>query len=283
MKRTIPLLLAVVLVTAACGDDDAGTDPTSPTTTGAPTTTAAPDPDRLVLRITDEGGFAPIEFLVNRMPRYSLYADGTLLYEGPQPAVFPGPMLPSVLSVRLSEDKMDDVMVLVEAIGLPSIDNVIDTTNANRVADASTTVVTYRDAGGVDHVYGVYALGLVEGATDEMLNLGSLIGLLDGYTGGGGAVGETFIPDRLQVFLGEGPMFEPEFTETLPWPLDVTPGGFADEGLLLRCTVVEGPGAAEAYDVFSTATRGVVWDFEGTEHVLLARPLLPDEAGCTST
>ncbi len=282
MKRTTPFLLAVIVVAAACGDDDAGTDPTPPTTTNVPTTTAAPDPDRLVLRITDEGGFAPIEFLVNRMPRYSLYADGTLLYEGPQPAVFPGPMLPSVLSVRLTADEMDDVTVLVDAIGLPSIDNLIDTTNANRVADATTTIVTYRDPGGIDHVYGVYALGLIDGGTDEMLNLGSLIGLLDAYTSGGGAIGEAFVPDRLQVFLGEGPMFEPEFTETLPWPLDVTPAEFADEGLMLRCTVVEGAAAAEAHEVFSTATRGVVWDLAGTEHVLLARPLLPDEAGCTS-
>ncbi len=285
MKRLLALLAALAIVAAACGSDDDTADTTPPTTgsptTTAPTTTGPGGPDNLILQITEEGGFAPIEFILNRLPRFSLYEDGTLLAPGVSIAIFPGPILGPVQQVTLTEDELEDVMTLVEAIGLPTIDEEIDTSLNNRVADATTTIATYFDDAG-EHTYGVYALGLVldEPQPDAALNLGALVNLLDSYVAAGNAAG-LYEPDRIQMFLNETPIVDPDLSETLPWPLEITPDDFVlapDFGR--RCQVLAGDAAAEAIAAFATGNQTTIWEYEGGEFQLIARPLLPGEPGC---
>ena len=284
MKRLLALLAALTLVAAACGSDDDSADttpPTTPTTTVAPTTTDPEGPNRLILQVTDEGGFAPIEFILNRLPRFSLYADGTLLSPGVSIAIFPGPILGPVQQVTLTQDQMEDVMTLIDAIGLPGIDEEIDTSLNNRVADATTTIATYFDDAG-EHTYGVYALGLAldEPQPDAALNLGALVNLLDSYVAEGND-GGLYEPDRIQMFLNETPFVDPDFSETLPWPLEITPDDFevvADFNR--RCQVLDGDAAAVAIAAFAAGNQTTIWEYEGAEFQLIARPLLPGEPGC---
>lgn len=285
MKRTLALVVCFALFAAACGSDadsDATTTTTS-TTTPAPTTTSPPDdPDRLVLLITAEGGFAPVEFLVNRLPRYALYADGTLLSPGPQAAIFPGPIMPSVQSATLDGDQLDDVMTLIEAIGLPAIDREIDNTASNFVADATTTIATYFDATGGEHIYGAYAVGIVDNASDATLNLNALLTMLDRLTFEG-AVGEPYEPDRIQIRLGDGQFVDRDLSETLPWPLEINPDEFEVVGeFRFPCATLDGAAAEVAIATFADGKQSTLWDFEGTEYQFFARPLLPGEVACVN-
>ena len=284
--------MVVALVAAACGSDNAAdttsttTSPTNPTTTSSPTTAAGPattvagDPDRLILQFTDEGGFVPIEFLLNRMPRFSLYADGTLLSPGVSIAIFPGPILSPVQSVQISEGDLDDMITLIEAIGLPTIDEEIDDTLTNRVADA--TIATYFDTDGGAHTYGACALGLIsdQPAADATLNLGSLMNLLDGFIAEG-IGGGFYKPDRFQLHLNETPFVDPDLSETMPWPLDIVPDDFGQEGRFNRpCAVLTGGAATAALTALAEGNQATIWDLAGTELQILARPLLPGEPGC---
>ena len=78
----------------------------------------------MLLQISFEGGFAPIEFIVNRVPSYTLFADGTLLVEGPSAAIFPGPALANIQQTTLDDRTMDQIIELIEIIGLPEITEV---------------------------------------------------------------------------------------------------------------------------------------------------------------
>jgi hypothetical protein len=290
MKRHPTVILAIVtLLIAACGSADDGGDtvPTTesstiPSTSMPPTTGDDGDPDRLILQVTDEGGFVPVEFLLTRMARHSLYADGTLLAPAAIAEIFPGPLVQPVQSIVLGDDDLRDVRILIDAIGLPGIDREIDDELTNTVADATTTVATYFDEDGGAHSYGVYALGLDTGVPmpDASANLGLLVELLDAFVAGG-ADAARYQPDRIQLWLQEGTIYDPEFVETQPWGLEITPEGFEVEPTFNRpCHVLDGDAAQTAIETFEAANQATVWDYEGTVYSLAARPLLPGETGC---
>lgn len=291
MTRNIIFISTLALVAAACGaTDDAGegtsTTQATTTTTLASTTTTLPgiftgDPEQLVLQITDEGGFAPLELIINRLPRFSIYADGTLLAPAPVPAIYPGPILMPLQSVPLSDVDLAALLEAIEAVGLPAIDREIDDTLTSRVADATTTIATYVDADGAEHVYGAYALGLVddEPPREPTEKLGELVELLDGFLANPG--GGVFEPDRIQLWTNETPDVDPDFSQTVTWPLEITPGDFEPEGdFRLGCHVLVGEAGQAAITAFNAANQATVWDFEGTELQLIARVLLPGEPGC---
>ncbi len=266
MKRTIAVTLALVALISACALP----------TGGRPTTT--PPPGAPMLTVTSEGGFVPVEYLVGRGPRYVLLADGRLIFEGPVPTIYPGPMLAPSLVVRIDDATMGRIRRLVDEIGFPGFSELRNDDAADRVADATTEVVTYRDATG-PHVFAVYALGLVEPNDRRVELLTELLEVLDEAAAAGDA--EPFPVDRLLVHVAEGAA-DPEFPDVRPWPLPqrpaevgpVEPSGWA-------CTVYEGPTAAELVDVFSAATQVTVWEEAGSTYRILARALLPGEAGCT--
>ena len=49
--------------------------------------------DQVVLRVADEGGFVPVDYMLSSMPSFSLYGDGTLITPGAQIDIYPGPAL----------------------------------------------------------------------------------------------------------------------------------------------------------------------------------------------
>jgi len=264
MRRIIGVLAAAWLL-AACGTARNG--PTTTLGSGVP-----------MLTVVSEGGFVPLETIVGRGPRAVLMADGRLFFEGPSPAIFPGPMLTPSQVARLDDDTMRQIRRLVDRIGFSDLTEVRDTSAAGRVADATTEVVTYRDGRGA-HVVAVYALGIAESGDPRVRLLAELVELLDDL-----AMSEPSEPapvERMVVHVTEGAAPNPDFPDVRPWPLPLDPASLHDDRFPgWRCTTVTGDDLDRLLRIFSDASQATVWDRDGTTYRIVARPLLLGEAGC---
>lgn len=278
MKRNAVLLTALAIVVAACGGDDGSATTAIP---GHPDTTPTTDTDGtgdVLLMVTSEGGFVPVEFNLERMPRHVLTDDGTLYYQGPVPAIFPGPLLPNVQVTSVDAATLDEIMLLVEELGLPDIDERIDDSAADTVADATTEVITYFDENG-SHRLGIYALGLTEvgDSTDRVL-AAELIEVLDAAAGN---PSRAYEPERLQVAAGPAIRFDEPAGTVEPWPLDIAFSDMPAWTMDWRCIEITGAAeVAELFTIFSDANQATMWDTGEAEVSIKARPLLPGESAC---
>lgn len=271
MRRTISIVAFATLL-AACGSGES-----SETTVGtAPPTTAGGNADSVVLTVTSEGGFVPVEFNLDRLPRFQLMSDGRLFSVGPVPAIFPGPMLTNVQVTMVDDDLRGEIDALIEELGLADIDERIDDSGAEMIADATTEFITYHDESGT-HRLGIYALGLTEGvpASSDRILATELVEILDEAAATGEAT--TYIPEQLQVAAGPG-MEEPGMSTEQPWPLNMDFEDMADWGVGWRCTAVSGDAVAPLLEIFGEANQATLW---GPDRLgIRARPLLPGETAC---
>jgi hypothetical protein len=280
MNRATTLFTVLALALAACGGDDA-TDTTGSSSDSTRTTDGSPrevEGGEVLLTVTSEGGFVPVEFNLDRMPRYVLLADGTLLYQGPVPAIFPGPLLPNVQVTEVSAAQMDEIRQLVDEMGLPEIDEFIDDSNAEMVADATTEFITYYDDNGT-HRLGIYALGITEGGgSTERILANELIQVLEEAT----ATGESrpYEAERLQVAAGPALEFQEVQGRVEPWPLEVGFDDMPEWAMGWRCVEVEGDEVERLLGVFADANQATRWDTGHEEVTIKARPLLPGESAC---
>ena len=278
MTRTITVLTLSLVLVAGCGSGDSASDTTGPDDPVTTTTGPSVQPDDVVLSITSEGGFVPVEHAIDPVPRYVLTADRSLYHQGPVPEIFPGPLLPNIQVTELSEPDYEEVMRLVEQVGFPEFDERSNDDAANQVADAATDVFRYHDEEGT-HSYSVYALGLVQGGGQELVLLTEIIDILDQTSFGEGS--QSYQGERLQVIAGESMgVADPQFTTEAEWPLDVPYEEMEAFAAGQRCVVLEGEAAEAAYQVFAEANQGYVWGPDGL--TIRPRPLLPGEEGCTA-
>ena len=268
MRRLTALIAALALLAVACGSDEG-------------TTATLPDEgDTIILQTAYEGGFAPVEFILNQMPQHTLYADGRLVSQGPQPAIFPGPMLPALQQVNIDDAAMAAVLAIVDEIGLPAMTDETNTEAAAVVADASDAVAYYYDETGT-HRYAVYALGIVETTDPQVAGMRSLFDTLDVLAVESPSAGE-YVAERVQVLATQSFVDENEPGATLePWPLAARPADLSEVADLgVSCTVLEGDEATAALAVFADADQMTFWDYEGVSYRILARPLFENEVGC---
>ena len=269
MKKSLTItILALGLFVSACGAGEPGTMPTNYV------------PDDVVLTISEEGGFAPVEMILGRHPRYVLQADGRLYAPGAVPAIYPGPMLTPIFVGTVDDDAMQEIFRLIEDAGLPEIDGRLEADEAtNNVADATTTVITYFD-GETDHTLAVYALGFARDMSDQAEAAANLVDAVD-QANGTLADATEYRPTKVEIRTGEHMSLpDPKFRSTQPWPLAVAPDDMPAGEYGWRCVVVEGPPATDLLDVFGAANQATVWEHEGVEYPLIARGLFPGEAGC---
>jgi hypothetical protein len=269
--RILAVMTLTALVIAACGGDDTGEEP-KPTvpegTTGG-----------VILEISDEGGFVPLEFNLQRVPRFTVFSDGTVITPSREQFTFPGPAVPQLVQHQLDDSTVADLLAFVDDLDLAATD-VLDLNNAPNVADASTTVVRYYDEAG-EHRLSVYALGFDgPGADARFAILESMIATLADATPG---PGDDYRPERLAVFVQEAGFLGLEQSrDGGAWPLNTTPDDLpiADDVHSLACFTVENEEAEAALSALGAADSVTTWDFEGVEYRLLARPLLPHQDGC---
>jgi hypothetical protein len=267
MKKTTLLLAMVTLVLGACGGGEGANRPT--------------DPDAPVLQVTAEGGFVPVEWNFGRGPDYTLLGDGRLIYSGPVIDIYPGPLLPNYQVVSLDQARVDTILRFVDDIGLPTMNVEEDDSAVDHVADATTTVFTYWDGDGHQHVYSVYGLGITPGsplpATAAAMDLENALGEA------AAASSQPYVGDRVRVVAGiSQAVAEPGQEDVRDWPLPgEDPAQWSPLNLGYACKVF-GP---EVLDRFSTATQLTQWanpssDVDTTPYTLLVRPLHPGEPDC---
>jgi hypothetical protein len=269
MKKTFTAAIALLgLVVSACGSGEPGTMPTDH------------EPDDVILTISDEGGFAPVEMILGRHPRYVLQADGRLYAPGVVPMIYPGPMLTPIFVGTVDDATMQEILRLVDEAGLPEIDGRIeDDAATNMVADATTTVITYFD-GATEHTLSVYALGIALESSDQAQAAAALVDAVD-LANGSFADATEYQPTRIEIRTGAGlALADEEFRTVKPWPLAISPAEMPEGAHGWRCVVVEGPPATDLLTVFGEANQATAWDHEGTQVPLIARGLMPGEPGC---
>lgn len=267
MRRRTTALLAAVLALAACGTEGGGD-------VGVPD-----DPDEPVLQIRSEGGFATPEMILGRGPTYTLLVDRSLIYEGPMILIYPPPLLPNYQIGEITDDQMDEVLRLVDEIGLPDMTDERDEKHGETVADATTEVITYWDSDGNTHSYSVYALGIDPSpsnpATAAFLELFNLMPEL-----AASVEAEPFEGEVVQMVAGVG-FADPDFPDVRDWPLeDDDPSGWTTLPNGWLCETTE----EDVLGLFADATQNTQWtdptNPDSDPLKLLVRPLHPGEEHC---
>lgn len=296
MKKSVLAFAAIAVLTAACGDGTTPGSPTtvSPATTAAPPTTPAPpttsvpdttlpplptDPEQRILVVHRGGGLVPPEFLLDRLPLYTLYADGRLVYEGATPAIFPGPLMPALVQVDIGEKGLAEVLTAVAATGLPDFAELRNNDAINRVTDGPQTEVNYYDDNG-RHLFSVYALEIAEHKDPAVLALADLMDLLDRLTATSPDAG-PFEVERLQV-IASSQTANPDHPDAVvePWPLVTPPEQIDEFEMALRCGAFDVATEQSALEAFRAAHQLTFFESDEVVYRLTVRPLLPGEPGC---
>ena len=275
-------LLIVALVATACVS-----------AVGAAPTGKPVKSDQVVFRVTWEGGFVTPEMLLGRLPIVAIYADGRVFTQGPQIAIYPGPLMPNLIEHTLSEDALSRLIDLAREKGL------LKTVHYELpgIADVPDTVLEINLDG---KSYRVSAYALAEAAEmepDSGLDAAAIDGrkalreFIDALTG---IPAEDFVDeehafevDRLQLYAGKAvivPNSElPGEQPALDWPLgNRGAAGAAVENspIEVRCQVVEGNDLATVLPLLQSANSLQTFRSEGELYSLIVRPLLPGETGC---
>lgn len=243
--------------------------------------------DELVLRWEYAGGFVPVEYMLGRIPSWSLYGDGRVIVEGPQIEIYPGPALPNLLAFRLTEEAVQAILAAARDAGLMEGDARYP---QPCVADAPTTVFTVT-AEGRTSVVSAEALDFdtsCPGADEEaraalagfQRKLGDLASWLPE-----GSIGaeEPYVAAEIRLFVLPY-QAQPDLPqEPMLWPLEAPLRSFGEpfpslEGA--RCGVVSGNDLEELRPLFERANQLTPWESDGESYRLILRPLLPDEHGC---
>lgn len=188
----------------------------------------------------------------------ALYADGRVFRPDAVPAIYPGPALPTFSVLRISPERVEDVLADVRAAG------VLDAQPDETVPDGGVTVVTVIVDGETRSVR-------LPNSSDATLRLERAVRGLPAF-------GERpYEPHALAVFASRvkdvvipDHEFEPEPT-TFPWP--------AGE-LVLGCSIVRGPELERVLADARRANQLTRWQGGGALYAVALRPLLPGESSC---
>jgi hypothetical protein len=290
LRSALPLAVTFSLLLSACGGP--GGTPNDGGPIEHPT-----EADQLILRVEHVGGFSPPEWLLTALPAFSLLGDGTVVVEGAQIAIFPGPALPPLLARRLSGAGIQAVLTEVARTQLFGQDAEYRGAQ-NFVADAADTVFTLNAEGRTTTVR-IYGLGTLppDGGPQQLppaevtahQRLGRLserLTTLESWLPGDAwrdAAWQAYEPEALRIAIrdvtgeeaGEG--MEPQLQE---WPLAADPATIGEASAVgdFRCAVVEGEEAATLLASLRQANQLTRWLHDEKEYSIMPRPLLADEA-----
>jgi hypothetical protein len=284
MMVRLPTALALLFTLAACAE--------TPVDPGAGDIDHSTSADDVLVQLSYEGGFVPVEWTYTNFAFYSLLGDGTLIVPGAQIEIYPGPALPAISSRQVSEAGIQAILEKALAVTRDIPADVNDLGFMN-IADASTTVITV-SAGGVDRTIRAYALseltrrpdGMPEREYQARLSLQELVATLTGPSewlpdGSLGPEGE-FEASAARLFVGSYRAVDDLKQDPMPWPLSAGLADFGDPippgGM--RCGVVEGEDWDTLRASATAANQLTPWTDAGDRYSILFRPLLPDERGC---
>lgn len=290
VKSIYTSMLVLGLLTVACANDHA----TDGAGGGGSGEIAYPTgANQAILRISQGGGFTPLNFNLTNIPMVSLFGDGLFVTPGAQIEIYPGPALPAIAQERLSVAAIQSLLQAALDAGLGADRDYTDLGSAG-IADAPTTtfILTVE---GQTHTTNVYALGELGAKPDGMsrdeyrarqqllsfeAKASDLSWLPEGSTSDAG----SYQPVAVRVFVSG---YQPDQSLTEPpigWPLTpglATFGEPVSDGLRgMRCGAVDGAHAQTLLTLAEQANQLTPWTSDGARYTALFRPLLPDESGC---
>jgi hypothetical protein len=225
-----------------------------------------------------------------------VFGDGSVISQGPQILIYPGPLLPGLQVQRLNEAGMRKLLDAAAAAGLlvPDV-----TYEQHSVADAPTSFFTLIADGCTHHVNADALLetdnttGLDQKTIDARARLlafrnalGDLPTLVgkDNVADGGMFEATSYRIVTREEPAGSGSTGSP--VTSVKWPLATALAKFGEPlaaGMVERCGVVSGADAETLRPLFEKANAETHWSSGSKSWYLRVRPLLPDESGCTDT
>jgi hypothetical protein len=243
---------------------------------------------RVVVRVSSGGGFVAPQTNLRALPSFTLYGDGTVIVPGAIPQIYPGPAIQPLVMLRLDERQVQALLERARRAGLLA-GGAIDYGNmgAVGVSDAPTTTLIV-NANGRRVTRQAYALGMGSGAgrlsakqVRARQALARFIATLPS-----GASGGRYVPPALAVYAARSQGPAQHGAGKVVWPLAsdlATAGKPAANGLAYRCITVKGSDAKSLLARLRAANEQSQWVMRGhpdRAYQVIARPLLPDEAGC---
>jgi hypothetical protein len=236
-------------------------------------------PDDVVLRVEQIGGFVPVESLVTYLPELTVYGDGRVLTQGPVPAMYPGPALPNIQVQTITPEALRTLVNLAVAakVGMPA------DFGQPPVADGTSARITVLTSAG-PQVSTVYMLGMDDGLTADQraarAPLRDLVAKLEDLRDTLGQ-SRSYVPDVLAAvdspWVADPTLTEPERA----WPGPALPGQqVGAPGGNLGCVTVSGAQLTSVLDAAGHANQLTPWVWDGTRYRVQFRPLLPDESSC---
>lgn len=271
LYRSLALLPALALVAAACGDDT--------TAVGAGSPNRPTGPDDVVVQVSEEGGFVPVEVALSTVPSVTVLGDGTVITAAPYVQIYPGPAILPLQSAKIGADRVDALVAKAAELGL--LDAGL-TFGQPPVADAHDTKVTIV-AGGVTYRHTANALGLDGGGSgvtrEQAANRTALSAFVDA-TRDLPAGDSAWTPSEVAV-INIGPyQADPELNQApIQWPL-ATPPATATPQDRFACTVVSGSDARTLLDTLAKANSRTPWVVDGQQRSLAFRPVVPGATAC---
>jgi hypothetical protein len=284
LARPAALLMVALIATACVGT--AGAAPS-----GSPSDKPS-NPNQVIFRVSWDGGFVTPEMLLGRLPIIVVYADGRVITQGPQIAIYPGPLMPNLQEHTLSAAALDRLIELARDKDL------LKTIHHDfpGIADAPDTVLEINLDG---KSYRVSAYALAEAGVDTGdagLDAATIAGrvalrvFIDALTG---VPAEEFVDDEhpfvmsgLRIYAGKAiivPNSElPGEQPAIDWPLgDLATAGEAVENspIDVRCQVIEGDDLATVLPLLEGANTLSTFRSEGDLYSLIVVPLFPGETG----
>jgi hypothetical protein len=281
------ILAALVAVVAACGGS-ATAPQTGGSAANAATAAATPVPANhidhpigrtdIVLRVGEEGGFMMMEWVMARVPRFTLYGDGRVLISAPAESAkaAPGTLPTEVLrETHLSEDEVQAVLrsTLVDGkVGVAKEEFPV------MVMDVPTTIIELQ-AGGVAKRIAVAGLGMEPPPGPDAAVLTALARLVERLVAiptdaDYAAPASVAVLAQTEPAPGSG-------TAAWPWP-ETAPAAFVQppQDAFGFATHLLTPDESEAIGTEPGDAAGP-FTFDGPDgkaYVVVVRPALPEEA-----
>jgi hypothetical protein len=292
LNYRLPLaVVSLAVVAVACGSVGRA----SPSGSIAPT--ASPSPEGVdhptgatdvVLQLEEGGGFVPIDFLANQAPIFTLFGDGRVVF---QPAVtnFPEPGPDGVVrnipwrTAQLDAGQVEELLTF--ALGRGGLGGARENYGHDGIADASSSNFTI-DAGGLKKFVSVYALGIEDPNTPDLVArraLKSLADRLRDFDRGGSISTDVYLPSAYRGVLIEREGDPTARPVAWPWPTFKVTDFKADINAaggnqLPHRTMTPDEVAALKLGEIPGGVQGVaIKGTDGKTYSLVLRPLLPNE------
>jgi hypothetical protein len=276
----VPLLLL-----SACARPGVAGEAGAPGSSAPVTESTTVDPTTIALRVEYRGGFVPAETIPSRIPLFSIYADGRAVTEGPVTLIYPGPALPNLQEIKISEARVRELTAEAVAAGVKSGADF----GTPGVADIPSTRISVVTAGG-EQVVEVMALSearpddasLTAAQQAARKKLSEFVkSLHDLFAEAASPAAKPYQAERVAVLAspyqdtGDGLAGAP-----VEWPAAELPGAFLNEELRINCLTVEGAVKDEVLAAAAKGNERTPWESAGRKWQIKFRPLLPDEKEC---